>query len=213
MISRGFSEIEDAQISEKITSLCSHYGTEKRKEKVSKTSGAGTSDVYLNSWRFINDLDFLNDNLIPRKSYSNIDLETEQTFPSRESGGNISVKSERLLKSKALERTGKIIDLVSQRLLKDEKNVNAMEVRETAKSPEQIFGDLICQLLGEIPDGEIKDLAKLEAQQILVKAKHQAKSRETQNAPYTNSFNVTATYGLVPPSQPYPSSIQSPTFN
>ena len=123
------------------------------------------------------------------------------------------MKSERLLKSKGLERTGKIMDLVSQMLLQDEKNVNAMEVKETAKSPERIFGDLICQLLGEIPDGEIKDLAEIEVQQILVKAKHQAKSREMQNAPYTNSFDVTPTYGLVPPSLPYPSPIQCPTLN
>ena len=77
LISRGFSEIEDAQISEKITSLRSYYGTEKWKEKASKASGAGTSNVYVSSWRFIDDLGVLNDNLIPRKSYSNIDLETE----------------------------------------------------------------------------------------------------------------------------------------
>ena len=70
------------------------------------------------------------------------------------------------------------MDFVSQRFLQDEKNVNAMEVKETAKSPEQIFDDLICQLLGEIPDGEIKDLVKIEVKQILVKAKHQVKSRE-----------------------------------
>ena len=145
----------------------------------------------------------MNDNLIPRKSYSNIDIETEEAFPSRESGGNISVKSERLLKSKDLEKTGKIMDLVSQRLLQDEKNVSAMEVKETAKSPERIFGDLICQLLGEVPDSEIKDLAKRELQQILVRAKHQAKSRETQNAPHTNSFNITTTFDLVPPRSSY----------
>ena len=42
------------QINEKITSLCSYYGTEKRKEKGSKASGAETSDVYVSSWRFIN---------------------------------------------------------------------------------------------------------------------------------------------------------------
>ena len=176
-------------------------------KKVSKAGGAGTSDVYVSSWRFINDLDFLTDNLIPRKNYSNIDIETEEAFPSRESGGNIIMKSEHLLKSKSLERTGQIMDLVSQRLLQDEKNISALEFKKTAKSPGQIFGDLICQLLGKIPDGEIK------AQQILVKVKHQAKSREMQTAPYTNSFNVTPIYGLVPPSQPYPSSIQSPTFN
>ena len=52
-----------------------------------------------------------------------------------------------------------------------------MEVKETAKSPERIFGDLIYQLLGEFSDGEIKDLAKIEVQQILVKAKL-AKFRE-----------------------------------
>ena len=63
----------------------------------------------------------MNDNLVPRKSYSNIYLKTEEDFPSRESGGNISVKSDHFLKSKALERTGKIMDLVSQRLLQDEK--------------------------------------------------------------------------------------------
>ena len=181
MISRGFSEIDDAQISEKITSLRSYYGTKKRKEKVLKASGARTSDVYVSSGRFINDLDFLNNSLIPRKSYSNIDLETEEAFPSKESGGNIS------------GRTGKIMELVSQRLLQDEKFFNAIEVKETAKSSERIFGDLISQLLRETPDGEIKNLAKREVQQVLVKAKHQPKFREMQNPPYINSFNVTPT--------------------
>ena len=181
MISRGFSEIEDAQISEKISSLRSYYGSVKRKENASKV--VPEPQMSVSSWRFINDLDFLNDNLIPRKRYSNIDLETEEAFPCRESG-------ERLLKSKALEKTGKIMDLVSQRPFQNEKNVNSIEVKETEKSSERIFGDLIYQLLGEISDGEIRDLTKIEVQQILVKAKHQAKSREMQNAPYTNSFNV-----------------------
>ena len=56
LISRGFSEIEDVKISEKITSLRSYYDTEKRKEKASKASVAGTSDVYVSSLRFINEV-------------------------------------------------------------------------------------------------------------------------------------------------------------
>ena len=88
-----------------------------------------------------------------------------------------------------------------------------MVVKDTAKSLKRIFVNLICQLLGEISDIKIKDLAKLEVQQILVKAEHQAKSREMQPAHYTNSFNATPTYGQVPPSQPYSSLTQSPTFN
>ena len=82
----------------------------------------------------------MTDNLIPRKSYSNIDREAEDAFPSRESGGKISVKSERLLKLKALERTGKIMNLVSQRLFQDE---NALEVKETAKSPERKLSEFL----------------------------------------------------------------------
>ena len=58
-----------------------------------------------------------------------------------------------------------------------------MEVTETAKSSERIYGDLIWQLLGEIPDGKINDLDKIEVQQILVKTKHQVKSRGMQNVP------------------------------
>ena len=75
-------------------SLRRYYGTEKRKGKASKASGARSSDVYVTSWRFINDRNFLNDNFISRNRF---DLETEEAFPSRESGGNINVKSERLL--------------------------------------------------------------------------------------------------------------------
>ena len=52
-----------------------------------------------------------------------------------------------------------------------------MEVKENAKSLKRIFANLICQLLGEIPDSKIKGLAKIEVQQILVRAEHQAKSR------------------------------------
>ena len=81
LISRGFSEIEDAQISEKISSLRSYYGSVKRKENASKV--VPEPQMSVSSWRFINDLDFLNDNLIPRKRYSNIDLETEEAFPCR----------------------------------------------------------------------------------------------------------------------------------
>ena len=94
-----------------------------------------------------------------------------------------------------------------------------MEVKETAKIPEWIFGHLICQLSEEISDSEINDLGKIEMKQILAKEKL-AKSMEMQNVPSTNSFNATPRYGVAPPnkpypspSQPYPSSIQFPTFS
>ena len=143
LISCGLIKIKVAQISENITSLCSYNGIEKRKEKASKASSARTLEVCVSSWRFINDLDLLNDNLIPTKIYSDIVLETEEAFSSRENGGSIRVKSERLLKSNALERTRRNKNLASQRILQDKKSLNAMKIKEIAKSPEQIFGDLM----------------------------------------------------------------------
>ena len=89
-------------------------------------------------------------------------LGTEEAFLSSEMGRNVSVKSELFLKSKALERTGKIIDLVSQSFYRMKKM--------SVQYPEWIFGHFICQLLGKIPEGEKKDLVKLGVQQILAKA-------------------------------------------
>ena len=54
------------------------FAPKDREKKASKASVARTSDVYVSSWRFINNLDILNNNLIPRKGYSNIDLETKE---------------------------------------------------------------------------------------------------------------------------------------
>ena len=78
LISRGFSEIADAQISEKITSIPRYYSSSRKKERQKLVMPEPQMSMfYVSFWRFINDLDLLNDNLIPIKSYSSIDLETE----------------------------------------------------------------------------------------------------------------------------------------
>ena len=56
----GISDVNEEMITEKIGSLRSYYGAEKRKDKASKSSGAGTSEVYTGFWKFINELNFLN---------------------------------------------------------------------------------------------------------------------------------------------------------
>ena len=78
LISRGFSEIADAQISEKITSIPRYYSSSRKKKRQKLVMPEPQMSMfYVSFWRFINDLDLLNDNLIPIKSYSSIDLETE----------------------------------------------------------------------------------------------------------------------------------------
>ena len=74
-----------------------------------------------------------------------------------------------IVKSKSLEKTRVIMDLVSQSLSESKKSV---------KSPERIVSDLICQLVEEIPEDEIKNLANIKVQQILLKAKEVASKKQ-----------------------------------
>ena len=74
-----------------------------------------------------------------------------------------------VVKSKSLEKTRVIMDLVSQSLSESKKSV---------KSPERIVSDLICQLVEEIPEDEIKNLANIKVQQILLKAKEVASKKQ-----------------------------------
>ena len=65
-------EVDDAQVVAKMTSLRSYYSAQKNKEKSSKASGVGTDNVYVSTWKFMKDLTFLSDNIMPRKTISNI---------------------------------------------------------------------------------------------------------------------------------------------
>ena len=60
----GINCINKAMINEKSGFLRSYYDPEKRKQKSCKRKGAGTSDVYTITWLFINELNFLNNNLV-----------------------------------------------------------------------------------------------------------------------------------------------------
>ena len=72
----GINNVHEEMINERIGSLRSYYGTEKRKEKASKSTIAGTSEFNTSTWKFIGELNFLNDNLAPRKSFSDISFDS-----------------------------------------------------------------------------------------------------------------------------------------
>ena len=74
-----------------------------------------------------------------------------------------------IVKSKSLEKTRVIMDLVSQSLSESKKSV---------KSTERIVSDLICQLVEEIPEDEIKNLANIKVQQALLNAKEVASKKQ-----------------------------------
>ena len=74
-----------------------------------------------------------------------------------------------IVKSKSQEKTRVIMDLVSQSLSESKKSV---------KSTEKIVSDLICQLVEEILEDEIKNLANIKVQQTLLNAKEVASKKQ-----------------------------------
>ena len=60
------------QISEKMTSLRTYFGAEKRKLETSKKAGAGRNEVSFSKWRFYESLMFLADSFSPKPTESNL---------------------------------------------------------------------------------------------------------------------------------------------
>lgn len=52
--------------------LRTYYSKELGKVKDSQKSGAGTDDLYKSKWPFFNRLEFLRDQVIPRRTTSNL---------------------------------------------------------------------------------------------------------------------------------------------
>jgi hypothetical protein len=68
------------QIGKKLTELKNYYGAQRRMIESSKTSGAGTDDVFTSNWKFFDSLEFLSDAFTPRKTKSNADNIQEEAY-------------------------------------------------------------------------------------------------------------------------------------
>ena len=71
-----FSGLTSEELQKKMSGT--YYGKEIGKERSSRTSGKGTKDVYLSKWPFFASLHFLRDNITPRKTSSNLDIDMSE---------------------------------------------------------------------------------------------------------------------------------------
>ena len=179
----GLENISEEIVSEKLRGLRSCFGAEKRKEKTSKASGAGTDSVYVSNWRFLHELDFLNDNLVPRKSFSNLN-DVNNITPNTSS----AKRAEDLARENSLEKTNRVMEIVSQQLLEARRVNETVVPQEPSMSADRDFSNMVCSLLGEINEGEVKDTVKLEIHQLLIKAKYK-KSANTHTSYFNDSAN------------------------
>ena len=160
-----------------MSSLRTYYGKEIGKERNSKTSGSGSSEVYTPTWPYFTSMHFLRDNITPRKTVSNMQGQQEASEDDAEVGSQPGDISSQLTPEKCLfpvENTpGKMKKKRSGTSLEDELLTTCLvelkKPKHDASDADSVFSQYICNQLKKIPDGYQKEMLKLEIQQSIVK--------------------------------------------
>eukprot|EP00794_Sanderia_malayensis_P002890 gene2890-biopygen2377 len=166
MKSEGAAITTTKQLQEKMKSLRSYFGAERRKTESSRRSGTGTDNVYISAWKFYSYLEFLQDGLTPRETVSNIETEVPAEVPNESCTYEVnrppSAKTARKMKQKSVEAAEKVMEGAAQALQK----LSDIRKQRTEEryDEDRCFTDMILQMLRTIPDSEAKAMLKVEFQ-------------------------------------------------
>ena len=201
------------QISKKLTHLKNYHGGQRRLIESSKSSRAGTDEVYVSYWKIYENLKFLNDAFTPRKTKSNADDEddnspyTDAKPPSSKSNKKIAQTQNNEL-HKVMATTTTALQLV----------ISKKNEKLTSKDPDSTFGKLLIGQLQLIPECDLKVDLKISLQQMILQCKCQvlsSNSRHGQTTPATAHmptpfpFVIQQRSTFASPQSPY-SSLSSP---
>ena len=143
--------------------LRTYFIRERGKEDASKGgSGSAASDVKKSDWTWYASLEWLKDHIKPKESFSNLDINNDETSNIKESNEqsktlnppNKKIKFEDKLISVADNLIGKMENMSSVPPKSEEK------LKE--KTEDEVFSQLVLKKLAKIPEGEIKEDLKLE---------------------------------------------------
>ena len=178
--------VTSKQISDKLTSLRTYFWAEKRKMESSKKSGAGRNELYFSKWRFYEPLMFLSDSFTPRQTESSYSAQ-ENSYPSQETTPN-SARAKRGRPSPMEE----VIPIMKAALNKmDESSVNKMPPpRESSNTEDQLFADLICKMMTDIPESFEKATLKLSIQNQIIHLKFVARDQHPPPSPLVSHQSV-----------------------
>lgn len=167
------------QIIKKLTDLKNYYGAQKRMTESSKTSGAGTDEVFSSSWKFYDSLHFLSDAFTPRQTVSNVSDEIETTETLYENAKKPSSKSEKKMASAQKSEMQRVMSTAAS-ALESIMSKRTIEKESVAEDEDGAFCNLLKKQLNLIPDCDAKDDLKLTVQQMVVNCKRQVKNASTQ---------------------------------
>lgn len=156
------------QISKKLTDLKNYYGAQKRMTESSKTSGAGSDDVYISPWKFFDSLHFLSDAFTPRSTTSNA-----EEFSTYDATNPPSAKSKKKIADQQNEGIQKAMSSAAAAL---EEIASKRAKKLDENKGDNAFCQFLSNQLSEIPECDIKDELKINIQQLVLQCKRQVKT-------------------------------------
>lgn len=168
--------------------LRTQYGKELGKVKASTSSGSGTIEVYIPTWKYYDQLHFLRDSITPVKTRPTPGISGSLADPrlvqvAVEEDEESLVSQTTFETPKSAKSVAKIHKKMEDKVL--EKSLSVLEdVTNKRKIPMEedgdiIFGKHVCQSLKDIKDKRSKELVKLKIQQLLFEAQFGNNSQDT----------------------------------
>ena len=155
-------------ITNKFQSLRTYFCKERGKLVASKSSGAGADQVYTTKWRFYDSLLFLDDNMTPRGTVSSLNHSWQEHSSSPYNAVNTpSAKSQKLSSNRQIERTEKLMETAVE-FLKTPTPTPPCNARDD----DDAFADLVGRMMRKIPDGERKDMLRIDIQTMIIQVTH-----------------------------------------
>ena len=171
------------QIGKKLTDLKNYYGGQRRLVETSKSSGAGTDEVYVSPWKFYERLEFLSDAFNPRKTKSNADREDDDGSPYVDA----SQPSAKTSKKLALAQNNELHKVMSTAATALESVISSNKNQKPREDDtDDTFGKLVVGQLKLIPECDLKDELKISLQQLILRCK-----REVNSTTQTQSYFAT----------------------
>ena len=156
------------QISDKITNLRTYYGGQKRIIEASKKSDSG--EIYVSKWKFFPDMSFISDNIIHRGTHdapTSKDLKDEERSITPPSNGYTRTYNKQQKPNKISNAD---YNAYSNRLLlvPPSNGDGTPNKTSSSKNQDEIFGELITQMICDIPECHEKAMLKIELQHKIV---------------------------------------------
>ena len=158
--------------------LRTYYNVQKRKVESSENSGTGTDTVHKPKWQFFETLEFLRDNVTPRRTYSNIDEGNELLSTNYLSGRSRGKKS---TEGPSLSGSDSFLATATNAL----NNIATARANPPPAPPSSL--KTMDEHFGEIPDGINKDMLWLNIQKMIVEVKHNIQHENAVGLHYTTS--------------------------